>query len=381
MRLGFSIVLLALATYFTYAIPDLGDGASLHGARIFPSDNPWNQRVDSAPVDGNSDAIISQFSNAALHPDFGADYGGPFGIPYTVVDSGQALVNIGPISYEDESDPGPYPIPPDAPIEGGASGDGDRHVLVLDRDNWILYEMFNAHPTADGWQADSAAEFDLDSNALRPEGWTSADAAGLPILPGLVRYDEVYEQKEIRHAIRFTLQRSKKAFVHPATHYASSLTGSNYLPMGGRMRLKSSFDISGFPEDDKVILTAFKTYGLILADNGGDMFISGAPDSRWNDGNLNLLKQLHASDFEVVQLGYASEPGNESVTVCGNSVCETDETCSSCAQDCRNGPADNNPCDDCIQIDEMNDYISHWLSGSIQIIALMDTIRLWKIGC
>jgi hypothetical protein len=290
--------------------PDLGNNASLHGKGIFPANNPWNQRIDTAPVDPNSNAIISRFSGAGIHPDFGANWGGgPFGIPYVVVAGTQNKVNISPISFADESDSAPYPIPANAPIEGGSQSTGDRHVIVLDRDNWILYELYNAYPNGDGsWRADSAAIFDLNSNHLRPDGWTSADAAGLPILPGLVRYDEVYEQKAIHHAIRFTLQKTRKAYVHPATHFASSLTDQSYPPMGARFRLRADFNISGFSPANQVILQAMKTYGLILADNGSNLYISGAPDSRWDDGDLNALKSISAVHFEMIQLGYASEP-------------------------------------------------------------------------
>jgi len=290
--------------------PDLGINAGLHGAGIFPANNPWNQRIDTAAVDPNSDAVIGRFSNAGLHPDFGANWGGgPFGIPYIVVAGSQNKVTIGPVTYGDESDPGPYPIPAEAPIEGGSQSTGDRHVIVLDRDNWILYELFNARPNGDGsWRADSAAKFDLNSNRLRPDGWTSADAAGLPIFPGLVRYDEVYDQRAIRHAIRFTLQNTRKAYVHPATHYASHSTDQSYPPLGARFRLKANFNISGFSPANQVILQAMKTYGLILADNGSNMYISGVPDSRWNDEDLNALKNISAGNFEMIQLGYASEP-------------------------------------------------------------------------
>ena len=290
--------------------PDLGNNASLQGKPIFPVNNPWNQRIDTAPVDPNSGAVIIRFSSAGIHPDFGANWdGGPFGIPYVVVAGTQSNVNIGPITYADESDPGPYPIPGNAPIEGGSQSTGDRHVIVLDRDNWILYELYNAYPNGDGsWSADSSAKFDLNSNQLRPDSWTSADAAGLPILPGLVRYDEVYEQKTINHAIRFTLQNTKKAYVHPATHYASSLTDPSYAPMGARFRLKAGFNISGYSPANQVILQAMKTYGLILADNGSNMYISGAPDSRWDDENMSALKNISATNFEMIQLGYASEP-------------------------------------------------------------------------
>ncbi len=297
-------------------VPDLGDNASLHGKQIFPTNNPWNQRIDAAPVDPNSAAVMNHVATVGLHPDFGGNWnGGPFGIPYTVVAGTQPKVAIEPITYSDESDPGPYPIPSDAPIEGGAQSDGDRHVLVLDRDNWILYELYNAYPNGDGsWRADSAAKFNLNSNTLRPEGWTSADAAGLPILPGLVRYDEVYEQQAIHHALRFTLQITRNTYVHPATHEASSQSSTSYPPMGARFRLKAGFDITPYPAPAQVILTALKSYGLILADNGSNMYISGAPDSRWSDDELNTLKNISASSFEMVQLGYASEPSSPDTT-------------------------------------------------------------------
>jgi hypothetical protein len=322
MRLGFfvasvllNIMPIGLASGGA-GTPDLGNNASLQGKAIFAANNPWNQRVDTAPVDPNSSAVISRFSSAGLHPDFGANWdGGPFGIPYVVVAGTQPKVNIGPISYADESDPGAYPIPADAPVEGGSQSTGDRHVIALDRDNWVLYELYNAYPNGDGsWRADSAAKFDLNSNELRPEGWTSADAAGLPILPGLVRYDEVYEQKAIHHAIRFTLQNTRKAYVHPATHYASSLTDVSYPPMGARFRLKASFNISGYSPANQVILRALKTYGLILADNGSNLYISGAPDSRWDDEDLNALKNISSGNFEMIQLGYAGEPSTTGET-------------------------------------------------------------------
>jgi hypothetical protein len=204
--------------------------------------------------------------------------------------------------YADESDPGPYPIPGDAPIEGGASGSGDRHVLVLDRDNRRLYELFDAHPGSGAWTAGSGAAFDLTSNALRPAGWTSADAAGLPIFPGLVRYDEV-AAGEIRHALRFTVRRTRRAYVYPARHWASSSTNDSLPPMGMRVRLKASFDASGYPVQARVILQALKTYGMIVADNGSDWFISGSSDPRWGDDQLNSLKQLRGRDFEVVRMG------------------------------------------------------------------------------
>lgn len=291
--------------------PDLGANASLSGRRPFPDDNPWNTAVDRAPVDPNSDALIASIGlTKGLHPDFGANYlGGPFGIPYVVVAGSTPSVTV-TFSYAAESDPGPYPIPPDAPIEGGSASSGDRHVLVIDRDDWKLYELFSAFPvpSSSGWTAGSGAIFDLSSDALRPAGWTSADAAGLPIFPGLVRYDEVVERGEIRHALRFTVVHSRRAYVYPARHWASSDTSASRPPMGMRVRLKQSYDTSGFPPSARVILRALQTYGMIVADNGGDWFISGAPDARWNDGELNTLKTVPGSAFEVVAMGTIVTP-------------------------------------------------------------------------
>ena len=284
---------------------DLGPGASLHGKQIFPADNPWNRDISNAPVDPNSSRIIAAVGlDAQLHPDFGTVYrGAPNGIPYIVVAGSQPLVRIDLTSYARESDRGPYPVPRNAPIEGGANSDGDRHVLVVDRDNWKLYEMFGAFPNGDGsWRASSGAIFDLKSNGLRPEGWTSADAAGLPIFPGLVRYDEVFEQREIKHALRFTVRKSRRAYVFPARHYASSETNPYLPPMGMRVRLKASFDISRFSPANQVILRALKKYGMIVADNGGNWFLSGAPDMRWSDEDLSKLKIVTAADFEVVRM-------------------------------------------------------------------------------
>jgi hypothetical protein len=291
----------------TASIPDLGPGASLHGKQVLPPDNAWNQDISAAPVDPNSDNLISSIGlNAGLHPDFGTVYNGaPNGIPYIVVAGNQSLVPLNFTVYGDESDPGPYPVPPNAPIEGGPSSTGDRHVLVIDRDNWKLYELGYAFPINNGvsWDANCGAVFDLNSNALRPAGWTSADAAGLPIFPGLVRYDEVYEQGEIPHAVRFTAQFTRRAYVHPARHFASSDTSVNRPPMGMRVRLKASFNIAGFSPRMQVILRALKRYGMILADNGSNWFISGAPDPRWDDDELSTLKTIQGSNFEVVQMG------------------------------------------------------------------------------
>jgi hypothetical protein len=288
-------------------LPDLGSGASLHGKQLFPSDNAWNQDISALPVDPNSSNLIASIgANVSLHPDFGTVYAGaPNGIPYVVVSGSQTRVPVNFTDYADESDPGPYPVPPDAPVEGGPNGTGDRHVIVIDRDSWKLYELYNAFPAGGGasWNASGGALFDLNSNALRPAGWTSADAAGLPIFPGLARYDEVFEQREIKHALRFTAQLTRRAYVAPARHFASNDTSPNRPPMGMRVRLKASFDISKFSPAMQVILRALKTYGMILADNGSNWYVSGAPDSRWNDDELNTLKTVRGSDFEVVQMG------------------------------------------------------------------------------
>jgi len=278
---------------------------AIEGCPILPANNIWNTPIDPLPADPNSSSYINTIgASTGLHPDFGSGTwdGGPIGIPYNVVPGSQPKVNI-VFDYSDESDPGPYPIPPDAQIEGGTNSTGDRHILVLDKDRCILYETWSTYPQLDGsWQAGSGAVFDLRSNALRPSGWTSSDAAGLPVLPGLVRYDEV-DSGEIRHAIRFTVPRTRKAFVWPARHYASSLTALNYPPMGQRFRLKADFDISGFSTQVQVILRALKTYGMILADNGSAWYLSGVPDPRWNnDVLLSELKLVKGSDFEAVDV-------------------------------------------------------------------------------
>jgi hypothetical protein len=276
--------------------------AKINGCQLLPVNNIWNTPVDNLPVDANSQQYINTIgANDNVHADFGSGLwdGGPIGIPYTTVPGTQEKVNV-TFYYDDESDPGPYPIPPNAPIEGGSNSDGDRHVIVVDRDNCILYEIYDAWPQPDGsWEAGSGAIYDLKSNALRPAGWTSADAAGLPILPGLVRYEEV-AAGEINHAIRFTAPQTRRKYIWPARHYASSLTGTQYPPMGQRFRLKAGFDISGFSAKNQVILRALKKYGMILADNGSSWFISGAPDSRWNNDDLHQLHNIKGSDFEAV---------------------------------------------------------------------------------
>ncbi len=286
------------------SLPDLGPNADMRGVIPFPASDPWNTRVDADPVDPASDTLIASIGLAkGLHPDFGADLDGePFGIPYVVVPGTQPLAPV-TFDYDDESDAGPYPIPADAPIEGGSDSTGDRHILVIDRDNGGLFETWSTYPATIGWSAGSGAKFDFATSPARPAGWTSADAAGLPIFPGLVRYDEVVGRGEIRHALRFTIVRSRRAYVAPATHFASSYTGADRPPMGMRVRLKASFDVSTFPVQARVVLTALKLYGMIVADNGGDWFISGAPDTRWDDDQLNTLKSVAGSNFEVVRMG------------------------------------------------------------------------------
>ena len=282
-----------------------GIGAGLNGFVPFPSSSLWNQDISGAPVDGNSAAIVNFIGGStAVHPDFGAGlYGGSkIGIPYVVVGSSQAPVTVNLEAYGDESDPGPMPIPANAPIEGDPDPSGDQHVLVLDNSQCWLYELFNAsHGSGSSWNADSTAAWDLLANEQRPYTWTSADAAGLPIFPGLVRYDEV-AAGSIRHALRFTLQHSRAAFVPPASHWAANSSDPNAAPMGMRMRLKAGFDVSGFSAKNQVILTALKKYGMIMADNGSSMYLSGAPDDRWDNDDLHNLSSLHASDFEVVQM-------------------------------------------------------------------------------
>jgi len=284
----------------------LGQGGSLNGFLPFPADNLWNQNIASAPVDPNSAAIINYIgATDPVHPDFGSgEYNGSsIGIPYIVVDSQQAPVVINFTGYGDESDPGPMPVPASAPIEGYPNpGSGDRHVLVLDNSNCWLYELYSSYPQTDGsWNAASAAVWDLQSDEQRPLTWTSADAAGLSIFAGLARYDEV-ASGAIKHALRFTLQNSRAAFVPPASHWAATTTNANAAPMGMRLRLKASFDISSFSATNQVILTALQQYGMIMADNGSNMYISGAPDDRWDNDDLHNLDQVTAADFEVVQM-------------------------------------------------------------------------------
>jgi hypothetical protein len=277
-----------------------GQGASLNGFVPFTSSNLWNTDISSALVDPNSTSIITNWVGSVnVHPDWGNDP--TYGIPYVVVDGKQPLVGINLGAYGDESDAGPMPVPGNAPVEGGSSSSGDRHVLVLDSGNCFLYELYNSSVNSDGsWSADSTAVWDLLSDEQRPYTWTSADAAGLPIFPGLVRYDEVAAGK-IQHAFRFTLPKTRAAFIPPASHWAGNTSDPTAPPMGMRLRLKSSYDISGFSAQMQVILTAMKHYGLILADNGSSLFVTGVSDSRWGS-DLDSLKTVPASAFEVVEM-------------------------------------------------------------------------------
>ena len=288
--------------------PSTGPGAPIDFSFFLPS-SPWNSDVSTMPVDARSAAYVSSIGlDEPLHPDFGTVWdGAPNGIPYVVVRGTQPKIPA-TFYYPDESDPGPYAVPPDAPIEGGSASGGDRHVIALDVDNRILYELYDAHYNAGAgrWDCGSGAIWDLNINSYRPAGWTSADAAGLPILPGLVRYDEV-SRGEITHALRVTVPDTQKAYVFPASHFASDSTNANLPPMGLRLRLKANVDISGFPAEDRVILRALKKYGMIVADNGSPWFISGAPDARWSDDNLHALTQLSGRDFEAVST--AGVPG------------------------------------------------------------------------
>jgi len=277
-----------------------GQGATLNGFVPFTNSNLWNTDISSAPVDPNSSSIITNWVGSVnVHPDWGTDP--TYGIPYVVVNGTEPLVGVKLQAYGDESDPGPMPVPRNAPVEGGSSSAGDRHVLALDNGNCFLYELYNSSVNRDGsWNADSTAVWDLLADEQRPYQWTSADAAGLPIFPGLVRYDEVAAGK-IQHAFRFTLPKTRAAFIPPASHWATNTSDPTAPPMGLRLRLKSSYDVSGFSSPMQVILTAMKHYGLILADNGSPLYVTGVSDSRWGS-DLDSLKTVPSSAFEVVQM-------------------------------------------------------------------------------
>jgi hypothetical protein len=294
--------LVAVAALALTAAP--ADAATIAGCPVFPKSNPWNQRVDSLPVLSNSDAIVRSIGlGDTMHADFGSGLwdGGPIGIPFVTVGKHQPRVPIS-FDYADESNRGPYPVPRNVPIEGGRQSDGDRHVIVVDRARCRLYELYAAYPHAGGarWSAGSGAIWNLRSNHLRPRGWTSADAAGLPILPGLARYGEV-KRGHIDHALRFTADRTRQAFVFPARHFASDLTDPNLPAMGQRLRLKRGYDISRFPRQARVVLRALKRYGMILADNGSSWYVSGAPNPRWSNDQLHTLGGVPGSAFEVVR--------------------------------------------------------------------------------
>jgi NPCBM/NEW2 domain len=282
----------------------LGHNASLNGRQVFPASSEWRRDISGDPVDPNSQNYINSIGAATtIRPDFGREYeGAPMGIQYVVVPGNQARVPVR-FDVDDESDPGPYPFPMNAPIEGGPDGEGDRHIIAVDCDNGKIYETHDTWPASGSFDAFAGAIFNMDTETVRPKGWTSADAAGLSVFGGLVRYDEVVERGEINHALRFTVKNSQRAYVFPATHFASTKTDPNLPPMGMRVRLKASFDISGYPKEAQVILRALKKYGMFMADNGADWFLSGAPNPQWNEDALATLRRVKGSDFEVVKMG------------------------------------------------------------------------------
>jgi hypothetical protein len=290
----------------------LATGAAvLAGCPVFPADNQWNLRVDRLPLLPNSDAIVRSIgSGEHMHADFGSGHyqGAPIGIPYVTVPRRQRRVPVS-FQYAAESDRGRYPIPRRVPIEGGRASDGDRHVIVVDRSRCRLYELFDAHPLNGGarWRAGSGAIFNLRSNRVRPRGWTSADAAGLPILPGLARYPEV-RRGRIDHALRFTASETRRAFTYPARHFASDLTDPDLPAMGQRLRLKAGFDISRFPRQSRIVLRALKRYGMIVADNGSPWYVSGAPSRGWDNDDLHSLHGVPGSAFEVVDTSRLPRP-------------------------------------------------------------------------
>jgi hypothetical protein len=308
-RIALLIVCVAIAV-----LPGLTHAHALSGTKcqVLPRDNPWNQRVDRLPVAAGSERLIAAIGLASpVHPDFGAGLynGAPIGIPYALVSRHTHRVPVR-LTYAGESDGHRYPLPPHVPIEGGSHSSGDRHVIVVDRNSCVDYELYAAYPQNGGvrWTAGSGAIFNLRSDRLRPAGWTSADAAGLPILPGLARYDEV-AGGAIDHALRFTAPRTRRAYVYPARHFASSSNDPSLPPMGLRVRLKANVSLAGLPGQARVVAVALKRYGLLLADNGSPWYISGAPDRRWNNDALHLLNRLHGSDFEVVDTRALPRPG------------------------------------------------------------------------
>jgi len=270
-------------------------GAAVPGPLpLFPPDNWWNTDISNAPVDALSSTYVASIgTNSPVHPDFGSS----FGIPFVDVDASISKSTV-TFDYADESDPGPYPIPPNPPIENG----GDAHILMVHTGECVLYELYASSYSNGMWYAGSGAIWDLKTNSTRPPGWTSADAAGLPIYPGLARYEEAVQDGVINHALRFTAPSTQNAYVFPASHHAGS-SNSSLPPMGVRMRLKANVDISGFPASAKAVATALKKYGMFLADNGSSWYISGAPNPSWNDNEIDALKTLHGSDFEAIETG------------------------------------------------------------------------------
>jgi hypothetical protein len=298
------MVLLAAASASALRLP------SAPKCPVFPADNAWNQRVDALPVAASSSVLIQSIGlSTGLHADFGSGLyeGSPIGIPFDVVTKKTPGARVS-FDYADESDRLKYPIPKAVHIEGGRRSDGDRHALLLDKDACKLYELYALYAKGSGWTAGSGAVWNLKSNALRPAGWTSADAAGLPIFPGLARCDEV-ARGAIDHALRFTASRTRKQFVYPARHFASSSDDPSLPPMGLRVRLKASVDISGYPKQARIILQALKTYGMILADNGSNWYITGAPSPKWSNDDLHSLGRVTGSMFEVVDTSSLPHPG------------------------------------------------------------------------
>jgi hypothetical protein len=302
MRLGICVlaVLAALAAaggVSGYPLP------AAPACPVFPESNVWNKRIDHLPVAKSSRRIIGAIGRGdTVHPDFGSGTwdGGPIGIPITVVDSSTPKVGVR-FGYAGESDKGPYPIPDDVAVEGGSQSDGDRHAIIVDRDECRLHELFALYPRSGTppWRAGSGAIWDLRSNALRPRGWTSADAAGLPILPGLVRWSEVRDGR-IDHALRFTVERTRRAYVYPARHFASDLRSRSLPPMGLRFRLRSNFPVRSFPRQARIVLVALKRYGMIVADNGSNWYVQGEPNANWDNDALHELHRVKGSDFRVV---------------------------------------------------------------------------------
>ena len=315
MRRAPAVALAALLAFAVVAVvPGVGKTPRVQGAPkcpVFPRTSHWNLRVDRLPLHPRSTALVSAVGRSATaHADFGSGRyeGRPIGIPFRVVSGSQRRVPVR-FEYASESDRGPYPIPPDVPVEGGRASGGDRHVIVVDRARCRLYELFAAYPTNGGrsWRAGSGAIWSLRANRMRPRGWTSADAAGLPILPGLARYDEV-RRGRIEHALRITVPRTRRAFIYPARHFASDSDDPDLPAMGQRVRLRRGFDVSRFPRQSRVVLRALKRYGAIVADNGSAWYVSGAPHRAWDNDDLHSLGRVRGSDFEVVDTARLPRP-------------------------------------------------------------------------